>query len=386
MRHTYERLFAPLTFNGGAEIATRFAMAPMVAVGSTYEGYVQADDVNYFLRRANTASLLITGAANVGPHGNAFGYGLGVDTDEHIPGLKRLADAMKTKGNKAILQIFHPGRQAKYTYDDEGKVYGPSDKRFVFLDYPVTGLTTQEVYDYVDYFGQATHRAIQAGFDGVEIHGANHYLIQQFYSSLSNERQDEWGGDREKRAAFPLAIVKAVKDAAQGESIDENFIIGYRISPEEIHGEVVGYNFDDSLYLIDQIAELGVDYIHTSSSGPRAYKKEATLGEHKGEVINDVVRELLDGRAHLVGAGDVTSADKALDALNYVDIVAMASAAIVEPDMMQKIKDGDKRDISLDISGRVEDLALPRRFYMMVNTLKGNGSVPQVTIDLIANH
>lgn len=385
MGQTYERLFTPLSFNSGAEVATRFAMSPMVAVGSSYEGYVEDDDVNYFLRRANTASLLITGATNVGPHGNAFGYGLGANSDDHIPGLKRLAEAMKSKGNKAILQIFHPGRQAKYTYQDEGKAYGPSDKQFSFLDYPVTGMTNQEVYDYVEYFGQATKRAIQAGFDGVEIHGANHYLIQQFYSSLSNERQDEWGGDRKRRAAFPLAVVKAVKEAVQSESTDKNFIIGYRISPEEIHGDVVGYNLDDSLYLIDQIAELNIDYIHTSNFGQVAYKKVATLGEHQGEVINEVVRHLLNGRAQLVGAGDVTSPDKALDALNYVDIVAMGAAAIIEPDMMAKIKSNDLDAISLDISGRVEDLALPKRFSMMINVFRGNQSVPAETLELLAN-
>ena len=152
-----------------------------------------------------------------------------------------------------MLQIFHPGRQAKYSYQDEEKVYGPSTKDFVFLDYPVTGMTNEEVYEFVQYFSDATKRAIEAGFDGVEVHGANHYLIQQFFSELSNEREDEWGGNREKRAAFPLAVVKAVQEVAN-EYAKDDFIIGYRISPEEIHGEIVGYNFDDALYLIDHIS------------------------------------------------------------------------------------------------------------------------------------
>lgn len=384
MNQQYERLFQAVEFPNGGKIASRFAMAPMVAEGSSYEGKVGDDDLKYFKRRANTASMLITGAANVGPYGNAFGYGLGIQTNEHISGMKKMAEVMKSKGAKAILQIFHPGRQAAYSYKDEGKAYGPSSKEFEFLDYPVTGFSNLEVYEFVQCFSDATSRAIEAGFDGIEIHGANHYLLQQFFSELSNERDDEWGGTREKRAAFPLAVVKAVQEVAQKQASND-FIIGYRLSPQEIHGDIVGYNFDDALYLIDQVAELGVDYIHMSQFGPEGYKNKAELGEHEGEVMNEVVRELLDDRALLIGAGDLTSPDKLLDALNYVDILAMGSAAIVEPDLMQKLRDGAEASITLDIAGRVEDLALPEHFYMMVGALKGNGSVPKETIGLIEN-
>lgn len=382
MNQQYERLFSSVEFSNGIKLESRFAMAPMVAVGSSYDGQVGADDIKYFKRRAKTGSMLITGAANIGPYGNAFGYGLGIQSDNHTAGIKDLAASMKSKGAKAILQIFHPGRQAKYSYKDEGAVYGPSEKQFEFLDYPVTGFTNQEVYDYIQYFAEATRRAIEAGFDGVEIHGANHYLLQQFFSELSNEREDEWGGTREKRASFPLAVVKAVQDEVEKQAAND-FIIGYRLSPEEVHGDVVGYTFDDALYLIDQVAELGVDYIHLSQFGPEGYKNRVQLGEHEGEVINSIVRDLLDGRTLLMGAGDLTSPDKLLDALNYVDILAMGSAAIVEPDLMQKLKDGKEDSISLDITGRVDDLALPERFYMMVGALKGSGSIPKATIELI---
>ena len=381
MDQQYERLFQAVNLPNGSQLSSRFAMAPMVAAGSAYDGFVGEDDLKYFERRSQTGALLLTGAANVGPFGNAFGYGLGIQSDEHIPGMKKLASTMKAEGAKAMLQIFHPGRQAKYSYQDEEKVYGPSTKDFVFLDYPVTGMTNEEVYEFVQYFADATKRAIEAGFDGVEIHGANHYLIQQFFSELSNEREDEWGGSREKRAAFPLAVVKAVQKVAN-EHAKDDFIIGYRISPEEIHGEIVGYNLDDALYLIDQVAELGVDYIHVSQFGPTGFKNKARLGEHKGEVINEVVRELLADRTLLIGAGDLTGPDKLLEALNYVDILAMGSAAIVEPDLMQKLKAGAVDSISLHAED-VSDLALPERFYLMAGALRGNGSVPKETIEQI---
>ncbi|XJS10448.1 NADH-dependent flavin oxidoreductase [Aerococcaceae bacterium WGS1372] len=384
MNKQYKVLFDSMTLNRGQSLVNRFAMSPMVAAGSTYAGEVQDDDVQYFLRRANTAGLLITGAANVGPYGNAFGYGLSANADSQIPGLKRLAEAMKSKGNKAILQIFHPGRQAKYSYQDEGVAYGPSSKQFEFLDYPVKGLTTEEIYEYVDFFAQATKRAIEAGFDGVEVHGANHYLIQQFFSSLSNERPDEWGGDLTGRSAFAIAIVKAVQEQVKANGRSD-FIIGYRISPEEIHGETVGYDLDESLYLIDQIVSLGVDYIHTSHFGPSAYKAVARRGEHQGKIVNEVIRQLIDGRTLLMVAGDITSADKALDALNYADLLAMGTLAIVEPDFVQKLQSGQEDLVNLNFEGRVEDLALPKRFYMMANALRSNQSILSESVDYLVD-
>ena len=95
----------------------------------------------------------------------------------------------------------------------------------------------------------------------VEIHGANHYLIQQFFSTLSNHRTDDWGGSLEKRMAFPLAVVKEVKRVVAEEG-PKDFIIGYRISPEEIHGDAIGYTYNESTQLIAQVVKQELDYIH----------------------------------------------------------------------------------------------------------------------------
>ncbi|MBG9982136.1 NADH-dependent flavin oxidoreductase [Aerococcaceae bacterium DSM 111020] len=373
---------SPYPLKDGIELPTRFVMAPMVANASTYEGDVTEEDVHYFQRRANTASLLISGAAAVAPLGNAFGYGLGAYDDRQIDGLRQLAKAMKAKGNKALLQLFHPGRQAKYSYQDHGKVYGPSNKSLDFLDYPVTGLTADEVTDFIQAFADATRRAIEAGFDGVEIHGANHYLIQQFFSSLSNDRDDQWGGSLEKRSAFPLAVVTAVKEMIAQHKRDD-FILGYRISPEEIHGENIGYTLDESTYLIDRVVELGVDYIHVSLFGPKAYKAKARAGKYEGQVINTVIGELIGERATHIGVGDITNYDKAIDALNYVDLLALGSAAIVDPEFQQKIIDGHPEKIELDVADNIDDLALPTHFDLMIGGLQGNQSVPDSTIQAI---
>lgn len=382
IKEKFAPLFETITLNSGHCLDSRFSLAPMVIDGSSAEGYVQQDDLDFFDRRANTASLKISGATMVAPYSNAFGYGLGNIDDSYTEGLSLLAQSMKKGNAKAILQIYHSGREASVSYEKEGIAYGPSSKQFSFLSYPVTGMTATQVEETIEAFAQATKRAIDAGFDGVEIHGANHYLIQQFFSTLSNDRSDQWGGDLKKRAHFPLAIVKAVKESV-AKYTSKPFIIGYRLSPEEIHDESIGYTFDDSLYLIDKVADLGVDYIHISSFGPSGYKKKAQLGQFEGQIMNNVVKEKLNNRAALMVVGDITSPEKALDALNYGDIIALASAAVVEPDFKDKIEQRREEGISLDITRRVDDLKLPKNFGLVASVLRFNQSIPPVSIDLL---
>ena len=382
MNGKFNKLFKTVKFPNGAVINSRFVMAPMVVNGSSYEGNVGEDDIKYFERHADSASLLISGAASVTPDGNAFGYGLGIYDDSQIEGWKKMAKAMKSKGNKALVQIYHPGYQAKFTYKDKGVIYAPSNLNLPFIPYPITAMSKDQAEEAIEQFVQASRRAIEAGFDGVEIHGANHYLIQQFFSKTSNMRIDEFGGRIENRAKFALEIVKRVKKYAK-EHAKPDFIVGYRLSPEEIHGEEVGYLLDDSLYLINEVVRLGVDYIHTSLWGNRAYASKAALGQCKGQSINKVIKSVIDERALLIGAGDITSADKMLEASEYVDLLAVASLILTDPDAKNKILSGKENEITLDVENRIEDLALPKNFPPMVAAMEGNGSVPQKTIDLL---
>lgn len=119
-------------------------------------------------------------------------------------------------------------------------------------------------------FGEATRRAIQAGFDGIELHGANTYLLQQFFSPHSNRRTDKWGGSVEKRMTFALEVIKRVHETVE-KYANRPFIVGYRISPEEI--EEPGIRMADTLQFIDVLAEQPIDYLHVSMGytygGPR---------------------------------------------------------------------------------------------------------------------
>jgi len=382
MNNKYTDLFKEYTFNNGQTINTRFALAPMINNGSTLAGYITEEDINYYTRRADVASLLISCATYVEVHGNSFGYGIGNYADDQLEGLTELAQAMKSKGNKAILQLYHPGREAKVTYETHGKVYGPSTMEFDFLDYPVTGLTEEQVEKMIENFVAATDRAIEAGFDGVEIHGANHYLIQQFFSKTSNKRDDKWGGKLENRARFGLEIVKRIQERIK-EHKKDNFILGYRISPEEIHGGNIGYTLDDSLYLIDKLADLGIDYIHSSKWGEEAYKAPAEMGKYKGESTNKVIYDLIRDRTALVVVGDILTPEAAVDALNYGDIVALGSAVLFDPEFKNKIAEGKENEINFDVTDRYEDLALPKHFPIMIAAVNASGEIPKSTFEVL---
>ena len=120
-------------------------------------------------------------------------------------------------------------------------------------------MSDEEVIQLIQAFGEATRRAIEAGFDGVELHGASGYIIQQFFSPHSNTRTDRWGGNLEKRLAFPLAVIEEVKRVI-AEHAKQPFIIGYRLSPEE--PETPGITMAETFALLDALADAELDYIH----------------------------------------------------------------------------------------------------------------------------
>lgn len=245
------------------------------------------------------------------------------------------------------------------TYKRTGVTYAPSKIEFPFLDYVPEELTAEQIDEFIKDYGRATRRAIEAGFDGVEIHGANHYLIQQFFSAYSNRRVDKWGGSLEKRMAFALAVVDEVKDVV-GKYGDDSFIVGYRISPEEVHGDNVGYTVDEAVKLVNEVVKHGVDYVHLSMA---KYDAMATVGGND-EAIARTIYKAVDGRVPVMAAGSVLTPDDALDVLDYVDIVALGRAVIVDPDFVVKVREGREDEIETSVENRLEDLKLPQ-------TLKG---------------
>src|SRR5690625_292503 len=274
MNSKYAPLFEPLKLKNGIELENRFVLSPMITNSSTAEGHVTAEDELYHARRANSAPIQDTGAAYIEPYGQLFEYGFSVSDDRTIPGLKKLADAMKKDGSKAILQLTHAGRFSNQAILDLGVVYGPS---FMELNVPVKPqvlpMSKRKIDSVVRQYADAARRAIKAGFDGVEVSAAQRLLIQTFFSKFSNQREDEYGADTlENRSRFGLEVIRSVSDVIKEEA-PEDFIFGFRGTPEETRGSEVGYAVDDFLKFIDMAQEVAdIDYLAIASWGSHIYK------------------------------------------------------------------------------------------------------------------
>ncbi len=203
-----ERILQPFTLPNGTELKNRLLMAPMTTCTGYFDGTVTSELVEYYRARAGSIGTIIVECCFIDDYGLAFPGAIGIDNDEKIAGLAKIAEAIKAEGSKAILQIYHGGRMVDPQLIGGRQPVAPSA-----IAAPREGaamlraLSGEEVEGMIAKFGDGVRRAILAGFDGVEIHGANTYLIQQFYSPNSNQRDDEWGGSRDNRARFPLAVL-----------------------------------------------------------------------------------------------------------------------------------------------------------------------------------
>ena len=363
-----KKLIEQVTFRHGTTVSNRIVQSPMQSFSGLENGYVSDETIAHYARHSETAGMVIVEYTHVSEEGGSnsmtgWPVQLAMYSDDHIEGLSKVARAIKADGNKAVIQIHHAGREATLRGESGLPVYGPSALDFDFLDYPVEELSREHIKQIVQDFYDSTVRAIKAGFDGVEIHGANHYLLQQFVSATSNKRTDEYGGSLENRFRFPLEVTRAVKQAVKDQGAD-NFIVGYRLSPEEIHGDTVGYTYKESLQLVAQIVKLELDYIHLSVFGKYSAGPEG-VEQSYGELFTSV----LDDQTKLIIIGSVFSEEDARGALAHGDLVAIARAALVDPDFAKKIAEGRGDEIFQEITPeRVIDAKWPRSLLRAFQT------------------
>ncbi len=335
---------------------SRIVMAPMTTYSGHEDGTVSDDEIAYYKKRNRGAALLISACAYVTKEGKAFHGQIGVDTDETIPSLKRIADALQENGGIAVLQIHHGGRMSSPAELEDGQSISASAIAATRAGAQVPReMTLEEINQTIKAFGEATRRAIEAGFDGVEIHGANTYLLQQFFSPHSNRRTDKWGGNLENRMRFPLAVVDAVKLAVK-ENAKNPFLIGYRISPEEI--ENPGITITDTLVLVEAIAEKKLDYLHVSTMdfwGTSVRDSNDTIP--RTQLIFDKVNHLLP----VIAVGSISTPEDAEKILKTgVPLIALGRELLIEPHWLEKVKNKTPEliEISLDLKNQLA-LSIP---------------------------
>ena len=360
-----KQLLQPFQFQNGVELSNRLVLAPMTHYSSEPTGEVSEHELTYYRKRAKNVGLAITACAYVIENGKGFPNAFGVNDDKFIPGLRQLAESLKAEGAKAILQIFHAGRMSPPDLVPQNQPVSASAVAPV-REGAVTprALETEEVEAIIETFGEATRRAIEAGFDGVEIHGANTYLIQQFFSPHSNRREDRFGGDVHGRLTFPREVIRRVKEAA---SDAENFLVGYRFSPEEV--EEPGITLEDTDVLVDMLLEEGLDYIHVSLWN---FNTTSMRNENVTERAIDRIAKRINGAVPLIGVGQLHTPAQVEDALQVVDLAALGRELIIDPDWLEKVKSDreDEIETALDLNKQAE-LAVPAPLWNAIITRAG---------------
>ncbi|PJG85655.1 NADH-dependent flavin oxidoreductase [Conservatibacter flavescens] len=358
-------LFQPYVLNNGVEIKNRLVVAPMTHYGSNPDGTLSQEERTFLAERATDFGLFISAATLVSPEGKAFpGQPYAFD-ESHLPSLRETANLIHSQGAKAILQIHHGGNLAVAELLDSGETVAPSatDKS--------RELTSEEVEALVHAYAKAADLAIQAGFDGVEIHGANNYLIQQFVSAETNRRQDQWGGSLENRLRFPLAIVDAVV-AVKTRHQRADFIVGYRFSPEEPYEH--GITMVDTFALIDALTEKPLQYLHVSLWD---FYKKVRRGGDTARTRMAQIHERIAGKLPLIGVGNLLSGEQIRGALNsgWAEFIAVGKAVLINPNLatLLKNKQDDLIETTIDPE-RADHYGLPDNLWQQ--QLKGLAYLP----------
>lgn len=334
-----------ITFKRGLTLKNRVIMAPMTNKMSFFDGKVTQDELDYYRLRSGEVGAVITAAANIQEDGKGWEGEVGIYSDDQIPSLAKLASSIQTNGTKAIVQLYHGGRM---TNSSVLRGTQPVSASAIPAERPNAEtpreLTEEDILTIIENFKQATKRAIKAGFDGVELHGANTYLLQQFFSPHSNRRNDKWGGSLEKRFTFIRTLVDEVTQVVD-ESEVENFIVGYRFSPEEF--EEPGIRLADTLFLVDQLADKPLDYLHISL---RDYSIKSQSPEFQEKSILAYIHEKIAGRVPLIGVGDVRTKEDAENVLAHADFVAVGRALLLDPHWTYKILNNQEDTLRTTLS------------------------------------
>lgn len=334
----------------GVTLKNRAVMAPMTNMMSFFDGTVTKDEIEYYALRSGEVGAVITAAANVQEIGKGWDGEIGVFDDRHIEGLAKLSAAIKKSGTKSILQIFHGGRM---THSSILKGKQPVSASGVKAERPDAeeprALTETEVLEVIEDFKAAAVRAVKAGFDGIEIHGANTYLIQQFFSPHSNRREDQWGGSLEKRYSFVDRLVNEIIEVVEKET-SEPFIIGYRFSPEEY--ENPGIRFEDTLYLVDKLADKELDYLHISIGN---YKQVSRSENYQDKSMIEYINDKINGRVPLISVGDIRTSADAEEALQNSEMVALGRVLLADPHWVSKVLSGREDIVRESVSVEERD-------------------------------
>ncbi|EIW75739.1 FMN-linked oxidoreductase [Coniophora puteana RWD-64-598 SS2] len=323
-------LFQPLRV-GDIEVKHRVVLAPLTRVRAHADHVPGPQAATYYSQRSSMpGTLLISEATVIAPQAGGTPHAPGIWSDAQIAAWKEITEAVHAKGSYIYLQLWAMGRagSAQALKADGHELVSASAIPYTDL-YGTTStprpLAVSEVQEYVQLHAKAAENAIAAGFDGVEVHGANGYLVDQFLQDVSNTRTDEYGGSVENRARFALEVVDAIVKAIGASRT------AIRLSP---WGKFQAMGMEDPVptytYLTTELAERNIAYIHVIE--PRADELNPSAG------LNDFIRKIWGDRAYITAGGNTR--DIALqEAEEKGGLFAFGRLFISNPDLPRRLRD-----------------------------------------------
>jgi 2,4-dienoyl-CoA reductase-like NADH-dependent reductase (Old Yellow Enzyme family)/thioredoxin reductase len=360
-----EHLFSPFLFKG-LELKNRIVMPPLASFLIEDDGSVAEKTIEHYRKRAaGGPAMVIMEAHAVSPEGIVSHHQARIYDDRYIEGLTRIAQVIREEGAVPAIQIHHGGRQTSAKVIQQ-KPFAPSNLPCPVIRGDVEPLTVEGIQRIVRHFGEAARRAVQAGFELIEIHGAHGYLINQFLSRFSNIREDAYGGDAAGRARFAFEIVRDIR-----ETIGPDFPVSFKISAQEFVPD--GLTVEESIEILREIIPAGVDMVQVSAGNDATpewicqpmFMEKACLADSAG-----IIRKALNMPVMAVGRINDPQVADAIIAEEKADLVCMGRGLLADPEMPKKAQEGRLDDIRICIAcntcmesifrrGRIECLVNP---------------------------
>jgi N-ethylmaleimide reductase len=337
----HDNLFEPVKM-GTQTLKNRVIMAPLTRLRSVEPGDVPTALAGEYYSQRSGSGLIIAEATQVSFQAKGYAGAPGIHTEDQKTAWKTIVDNVHAKGGKIVVQLWHTGLVAHESVQPDGKAPISASNVYVGVRTSLRDSNNQairveattprpatisEIQQVIADFGLATKNAREAGFDGVEIHGAHGYLLHQFWAEHTNQRTDEYGGSRENRARLMLAVIDACVDAWDADHV------GIRISPLGTFNNVeAGYNEDENIWLIEQINKRAIMYLHLSEpdwAGGTPYSDE----------FRQRVRDAFDQTIIAAGGYTAEKAERNIKS-GYIDAVAFGRDYIANPDLAERIREG----------------------------------------------
>ncbi|KAI6249467.1 Chanoclavine-I aldehyde reductase fgaOx3 [Erysiphe necator] len=334
---TTSNLFKPLQI-GNLKLQNRLVMAPLTRFRADAKHVPLPFVSEYYVQRSSSpGTLLISEATIIAPEAGGYDNVPGIWSKDQIDSWKNVTKAVHDKECFIFLQLWALGRVGslevlKKELGENAKLVGPS-KIGVSGGPSPTPLTEEEIQNYIGFYAQAAKNAIEAGFDGVEIHAAHGYLIDQFTQEVSNDRTDSWGGSIEKRAKFAIEVTKAVVEAIGAEKT------GIRISPfSNFQGMGVKEPKPLFSYLVQELKKLNITYLHAVCS-----RVSGIIDQEEGEKLDFLINIWGDQNPFLIAGGFTPASAMEASDQEYPDknlAVVFGRYFISNPDLVFRIRHG----------------------------------------------